>query len=128
MADFGTATSVSRHYHVVTGRLAEKAVRDRAAAQIRDGFATYGLVYLDNHGIDFDLRNRLFERFVELTDRSAEAKGPLNAADIWFQRGWTPPNTERAVVAGGQPDFKECYFAAPVAIEPRSPTWPPLSG
>lgn len=97
---------------------AEKAVRDRAAAQIRDGFATYGLVYLDNHGIDFDLRNRLFERFVELTDRSAEAKGPLNAADIWFQRGWTPPNTERAVVAGGQPDFKECYFAAPVATDP----------
>lgn len=97
---------------------AERAVRERAAAQIQGGFATYGLVYLASHGVDFALRDRLFDRFVELTDRSPDAKEALNAKDIWFQRGWTPANTERAVVAGGQPDFKECYFAAPVPTDP----------
>lgn len=96
----------------------ERDVRRRAAEQIREGFGTYGLVYLANHGVDFEARDRLFERFVELTERSPDAKEPLNRGDIWFQRGWTPPNTERAVVAGGQPDFKECYFAAPVPTDP----------
>ena len=29
-----------------------------------------------------------------------------------------PQDTERAVLAGGQPDFKECYFVAPEEIDP----------
>ena len=47
-----------------------------------------------------------------------QEKARFGGADIWFQRGWTPPNTERAVVAGGQPDFKECYFACPTEVDP----------
>jgi isopenicillin N synthase-like dioxygenase len=96
----------------------DRAIRMGAAQAIREGFATYGLVYVQNHGVDPALRDRVFERFVAFTDRPAEQKEALNRADLWFQRGWTPPNTERAVVAGGQPDFKECYFAAPMPTDP----------
>ncbi|MCB9596618.1 MAG: isopenicillin N synthase family oxygenase [Sandaracinaceae bacterium] len=95
----------------------DRAVRAATAQAIRTGFGEFGLVYLANHGVDVALRDRLFDQFVAFTDRPEAEKEPLNAAKIWFQRGWTPPNTERAVVAGGQPDFKECYFAAPVPTE-----------
>ncbi len=90
------------------GRLA------RAAADLLTGFGTYGLVYVRNHGVDPGVVGQLYDDFVGLTDRSPEEKEQLSGDRIWFQRGWTPANTERAVVAGGQPDFKECYFAAPV--------------
>ncbi len=94
----------------------DRSVRMRAAEGIKEGFSEYGVVYVANHGVDMALRNRVFDRFVAFTDRPREEKEALNRADLWFQRGWTPPNTERAVVAGGQPDFKECYFAAPLPI------------
>jgi isopenicillin N synthase-like dioxygenase len=96
----------------------ERPVRAAAAEAIRSGFSTYGLVYVENHGVDLELRERVFERFVRFTDRPRAEKEHVNRADLWFQRGWTPPNTERAVVADGQPDFKECYFAAPMALDP----------
>jgi len=96
----------------------DRAVRQRAADRILAGFGEYGLVYVANHGVDFALRDRLYDRFVAFTERPIEAKERLAGTDIWFQRGWTPPNTERAVVAGGQPDFKECYFAAPLPTDP----------
>lgn len=96
----------------------DRATRMAAAEAIREGFATYGLVYAANHGVDLELRDRVFDRFVKFTDQPREQKEPVNRPDIWFQRGWTPPNTERAVVAGGQPDFKECYFAAPMPLDP----------
>lgn len=96
----------------------DRAVRMAAASAIRDAFSTYGLVFAAGHGVDLALRERVFERFVAFTDRTREQKEPVNRPDIWFQRGWTPPNTERAVVAGGQPDFKECYFAAPMPVDP----------
>lgn len=96
----------------------DRATRQRAASAIHEGFATFGLVYVQSHGVDLELRDRVFERFVAFTDRPAAEKEPLNRGDIWYQRGWTPPNTEHAVVAGGQPDFKECYFAAPVETDP----------
>lgn len=95
----------------------DRAVRDAAAATLREAFGTYGLAYVANHGVDFALRDRLFQRFVDFTERPDEEKQPFNRGDIWFQRGWTPPNTERAVAAGGQPDFKECWFAAPVPTD-----------
>ncbi len=97
---------------------ADRGTRERAAKTIVEGFGRYGLIYVANHGVDFELRDRLFDRFVALTERSADAKEALNRGDLWFQRGWTPPNTERAVVAGGQPDFKECFFAAPIPTDP----------
>jgi isopenicillin N synthase-like dioxygenase len=96
----------------------DRAMRAAAAAAIKEGFSIYGLVFVQNHGVDLELRERVFDRFVRFTDRPATEKEPVNRADLWFQRGWTPPNTERAVVAGGQPDFKECYFAAPMPVDP----------
>jgi isopenicillin N synthase-like dioxygenase len=98
----------------------DREVREGTARAILDGFGTYGLVYIEDHGVDLALRDRLFARFLELTDRPREDKEPLNRPDLWFQRGWTPPNTERAVAAGGQPDFKECYFAAPLPTDPEA--------
>lgn len=96
----------------------DRATRAAAASAIEEGFSIYGLVFVANHGVDLALRDRVFDRFVAFTDRPAEEKERVNRPDIWFQRGWTPPNTERAVVAGGQPDFKECYFAAPMPVDP----------
>lgn len=93
---------------------AEPERRARAASALREGFGTYGLVYVAGHGVDGQRLSELYDRFGELTARPDAEKQRLNRPDLWFQRGWTPPNTERAVVSTGQPDFKECYFAAPI--------------
>lgn len=85
--------------------------RAGALAAIREGFGTYGLVYVANHGVA-DVGS-LYDRWAAYCARPLEEKQQKNSAAIWYQRGWTPPNTERAVVAGGQPDFKECWFSAP---------------
>ncbi len=92
----------------------------RGAEALRRGLGEFGLVYVRGHGIDPERLGRLYDAFVEFTDRPLEEKQALSGEDIWFQRGWTPPNTEQAVLAGGQPDFKECYFAAPIEIDPRA--------
>ncbi len=91
--------------------------RERALAAIREGFGTYGLVYVASHGVG-DVAP-LYDRWTALCARRAEEKQALNAKDIWYQRGYTPPNTEQAVVAQGQPDFKECWFSAPEPIAPE---------
>ncbi len=88
-------------------------VRAQAAAAIRRAFGHYGLVYLRNHGVDIDLLEAFYDTFLEFTDRPEADKRKMSGGDIWYQRGWTPPNTEKAVVAGGQPDFKECFFITP---------------
>ncbi|MAQ18958.1 MAG: oxidoreductase [Sandaracinus sp.] len=92
---------------------------ERAAAALRRAFGEFGLVYVQNHGVDTEVLERFYDDWVELTQRSEEEKRSWARADVWYQRGWTPPNTEQAVVAGGQPDFKECYFAAPMALDER---------
>lgn len=78
---------------------------------LRRGFGHFGLVYLRGHGIPASLLDDFYARFVALLARSRAEKEGWARPDIWFQRGWTPPNTEVAVAAGGQPDFKECWFA-----------------
>ncbi|MHC4837705.1 MAG: isopenicillin N synthase family dioxygenase [Planctomycetota bacterium] len=78
----------------------------------------YGLVHVAGHGIEPALLDDFYREFIAFTDRPTDEKAGLGGADIWFQRGWTPPDTEKAVIAGGQPDFKECYFAAPEALDP----------
>lgn len=88
--------------------------RGAALAAIRVGFGTYGLVYVKSHGVG-DVSG-LFDRFQAFCAEPLERKQPFNRDDLWYQRGWTPPNTEKAVVASGQPDFKECWFAAPEEI------------
>ena len=85
----------------------------RASEALKRGFGVYGLVFLRHHGIDDAALTAFYDEFLEFTNRPDEAKQEVNLPEIWFQRGWTPPNTERAVVADGQPDFKECYFMAP---------------
>lgn len=96
----------------------KKAIADRAAEALLHAFGRYGLVYLRKHGIEPSDLDELYASFLELTSRSEADKSRLGGADIWYQRGWTPPNTEQAVLAAGQPDFKECYFAAPEPFDP----------
>ncbi len=93
----------------------------RAAEEaLKSGFGQYGLVYIRNHGIEADKLEDFYRSFLEVTDRPTDEKAKLGGADIWYQRGWTPPDTEKAVAAGGQPDFKECYFAAPESFDPNA--------
>ncbi len=94
-----------------------QAAASRAADALREGFGEYGLVYIRNHGIETDRLESFYQTFLEVTDRPTEEKQTWGGASIWYQRGWTPPDTERAVAAGGQPDFKECYFAAPEPLD-----------
>lgn len=92
---------------------------ERAAAALRRGFGELGLVFVKNHGVDAEKVERLYDAFSELAARPTEEKMGLSRPDLWFQRGYTPPNTEQAVVSSAQPDFKECYFAAPLPSSPE---------
>ena len=94
------------------------ARRKRAAEALRTAFAQYGLVYVFGHGIDGAKLRELYDAFRAFVARPEADKRPYARADLWFQRGWTPPNTETAVAGGGQPDFKECYFATPFEPDP----------
>lgn len=91
---------------------------EAACSAIREAFGTYGLAYVKGHGVDAAGVMRAYDHFRELTNKPEEEKRALARADLWFQRGWTPPNTEVAVASGGQPDFKECYFMAPYDNDP----------
>jgi isopenicillin N synthase-like dioxygenase len=91
---------------------------ERAAAALLEGFGTYGLVYVANHGVANP--SALYDDFGAFCAQPHDRKQPYNRADLWYQRGWTPPNTEKAVVASGQPDFKECWFAAPLEVDAES--------
>jgi isopenicillin N synthase-like dioxygenase len=93
---------------------------ERGAAAIREAFGVFGLVYVKNHGVDAQALERYYDAFRTFVSWPAEAKRPYGRADIWYQRGWTPPNTEVAVAGNGQPDFKECYFAAPYPSDESS--------
>ena len=99
-------------------RSSDEGARSRAEEAILTGFGDYGLLYLKNHRCSD--AGPLYDRFFRFTSRPLAEKEKYNRGDIWYQRGWTPPNTERAVVAGGQPDFKECWFNAPHEIDPAS--------
>ncbi len=92
--------------------------RERAVSAVRQGFSAYGLVYLQNHGIDPEALERFYSVYQAFSAREESAKRALAGADIWYQRGFTPANTEQAVAASGQPDFKECYFATPTECAP----------
>ena len=98
---------------------------DRAAKALRLGFGDYGLVTVAGHDVPHDTVNACHDDFVAFQQLPESAKQPYNRPDIWYQRGWTPPNTEAAVVAGGQKDFKECWFSAPLPGDPLATTWYP---
>ncbi|MFO0607459.1 MAG: 2-oxoglutarate and iron-dependent oxygenase domain-containing protein [Polyangiales bacterium] len=92
---------------------------ESASAAVREGFGRYGLVYVRSHGVDPALLDRFYDAFLRLTAKPEADKRRLARPDIWYQRGWTPPNTEQAVAGGGAPDFKECYFAAAMPLDPE---------
>ena len=83
------------------------------------GLSDLGMIHIKNHGLDFEALDTFYRAFDQFCQRPTEMKQTLSRSDLWFQRGWTPPDTERAVISGGQPDFKECYFAAPEEIDPQ---------
>ena len=91
---------------------------EEATTALRTAFGEYGLVYIRNHSIDFHHLESFYDSFLGFTTQPTETKAELSLDNIWYQRGWTPPNTERAVIAGGQPDFKECFFVAPEPLDP----------
>ncbi len=95
-----------------------KARRQGATDALKEAFGVYGLVYIRNHGIEKEELDAFYRALLDFTSQPTADKEALSRPDLWFQRGWTPPNTERAVVAGGQPDFKECYFVAPEKLDP----------
>jgi isopenicillin N synthase-like dioxygenase len=100
----------------------DPAVRAAAAEAIRVGYGHFGLLYIKGHGIDPSALDAFYDGFLGFCAKSEAEKRRFGRDDLWYQRGWTPPNTEQAVVAGGQPDFKECYFAAPEAFHLRDQT------
>jgi isopenicillin N synthase-like dioxygenase len=88
----------------------------RAVEALRLGFGYYGLVCLKGYD-EFYLSKdgktstfELYDQFVELLKRPREELRNYGGAKIWFQRGYTPPNTEVGVASGGKPDLKECWF------------------
>lgn len=94
---------------------------------IATAFGHFGLLYIRGTPLSPDDLDTLYRDFLAVLDRPAEEKATWGGPDIWFQRGWTPPNTEHAIRAGGQPDFKECYFAAPVPLDAAAAAdWPEL--
>lgn len=90
----------------------------RAGVSIVEGFGHYGLVYIQNHGIEDQELTSFYDAFRSFVAEPTETKQKMSKPGIWYQRGWTPPSTEKAVVADGQPDFKECYFMAPEPLDP----------
>jgi len=93
--------------------------RKPAEEALRRAFRQFGLVYVKGHAVDPAALGRFYDAFRAFVARPADEKAPFGRADLWYQRGWTPPNTEIAVASGGQPDFKECYFAAPYDADPE---------
>jgi isopenicillin N synthase-like dioxygenase len=90
----------------------------RAGHALKTAFGTYGLVYVFGHGISPEKLRALYDAFRAFVAKPESEKRPYGRPDLWFQRGWTPPNTETAVAGGGQPDFKECWFATPFESDP----------
>lgn len=94
-------------------KLRDPEARSAQELALRTAFKTYGLCYVKGHSVDGKALTELYDAFRAFVARSAAEKERVASRANWYQRGWTPPNTEVAVASGGQPDFKECYFAAP---------------
>ena len=99
---------------------ADAAVRESAQRELLRGFRDLGLVFLSDTGFDTERLERLYAGFLSFTQWEDARKRALARADLWYQRGWTPPNTEVATASTGQPDFKECFFAACLEADPQA--------
>jgi isopenicillin N synthase-like dioxygenase len=89
-----------------------------AAQELRRAFSQFGLAYVRGHSVSPPALLELYAQFRSFCKQPLAVKQRYAKPELWFQRGWTPPNTEVAVAGGGQPDFKECYFAAPSPSDP----------
>lgn len=92
--------------------------RKTAAAELVRGYSDYGLAFIAGHGLQRQRVDAVYDEFLGVLERPDAEKASWGGPHIWYQRGWTPPNTEKAVVAGGQPDFKECFFASTTELDP----------
>ncbi len=79
--------------------------------KLRVAFGRFGILHLAGHGLADAELDALYGDFTRFCAAGDEVKARMSRPDLWFQRGWTPPNTEVALAGGGQPDFKECFFA-----------------
>jgi isopenicillin N synthase-like dioxygenase len=105
----------------------EPAAIRRAADAVAAGFGGPGLVWIRGAPVARPDVNALYDDFLEVLRRPTAEKSSWGGRHLWFQRGWTPPNTEVSVQGGGQPDFKECFFAAPEPIDSLGARqWPEL--
>jgi len=95
----------------------------KAADALSLGFGHFGLVCLRNYDRFYAGRGQkmqtgkeavseLYDSYTALLNRPEDEKRSWGGPQLWYQRGYTPPNTEVAVASGGKPDLKECYFAA----------------
>lgn len=87
------------------------AAGDPAALEaLRVAFGEFGILHLAGHGIPERLLDELYASFLAFCAAPESEHAAITRPDTWYQRGWMPSQTEIAVAAGGQPDFKECYF------------------
>jgi isopenicillin N synthase-like dioxygenase len=94
-----------------------KAKDNNQSLSLTQSLSQFGLIHITDHGIDEKELNELYECYRAFTKLPDSVKSKLGGEQVWYQRGWTPPNTEKAVIANGQPDFKECYFIAPIEMD-----------
>lgn len=100
---------------------------DRAARAVAEGYGRLGAVAVAGHRLAPDVDEAAHAAFLAFCALPEATKARWHRRDLWHQRGWTPPLTEKAVVAGGTPDFKECFFAAPLPLDGEArPLWPEL--
>jgi isopenicillin N synthase-like dioxygenase len=95
---------------------ADAARQNRAAKALVEGATDYGMVFVRNHGVDFDALDSLYREGVEVFNDyptlPEDARTALSGKDILFQRGYSGPGTERAAAGRGMRDTKENFFAA----------------
>ena len=61
--------------------------------------AEFGLAHIRGHGIMPGQLDTFYEEFLSILERPVDEKSSWGGENVWFQRGWTPPDTERAAVS-----------------------------
>ena len=87
----------------------DKKVRDIAVTDLGRSLEDTGFVFLSDHGIEASFLNRCYSLFQEFFSLSVEIKKKYHFPEIFHQRGWTPPYTEKSLYSD-KPDAKENLF------------------
>ena len=96
---------------------ADPETQAAALAELDRGFRRFGVVYVKNSGLTSEDLEDFYRVFLAFTDLPREVKEKVSGSDVWFQRGWMPPSTERS---GGTAKHMEAYFAATSDADPRT--------